>query len=96
MGLAYYVYYRVAPGRRAVALERAAALLERVARETEVHGRLVTRCGEPELFMEIYEHVPAGQPFAVTLERAARDLDLAGVLAPGATRALECFDRACA
>ena len=86
MAWSYYVYYRVAPGRRGVARERVSALLERIARETEVHGRLLTRDGEPDLFMEIYEPVPADGRFAIALECAARDLDLAELLAPGAAR----------
>jgi len=96
MALSYYVYYRIAPGQRALAHERASALLEFVARVTGVHGRLLVRRGEPDLFMEVYEPVAVAEPFGVLLERGARELAFDAILAPGATRKLECFERACA
>ena len=96
MSLSYYVYYRIAPGQHALARERAAALLELVARATGVHGRLLVRHGEPDLWMEVYEAVAAGDPFRAVLERGVRELAFDAILAPGATRTLECFERACA
>jgi len=96
MALSYYVYYRVAPGQRADARERVLALLEFVARATGVHGRLLTRSGEPDLWLEVYEPVPAAEPFAATLERGVLEHGLERILAPGAARKLERFERACA
>jgi hypothetical protein len=96
VALSFYVYYRIAPGQRALARERSAILLERVARTTGVHGRLLVRRGEPDLWMEVYEPVDAADPFAVALDHAVRELAFDSVLAPGATRKLECFERACA
>jgi len=54
------------------------------------------RRGEPDLFMEVYEPVAVAEPFGVLLERGARELAFDAILAPGAARKLECFERACA
>ncbi len=96
MPLSYYVYYRVAPERAALARERVTALLGFVARATGVTGRLLSKRGEPHLWMEVYEPVAEAASFDPALARGVRELGLAEVLAPGAQRKQECFEDPCA
>jgi hypothetical protein len=96
MPLSYYVYYRVAPQRATLARERVGALLAFVARATGVTGRLLSKRGEPHLWMEVYEPVPEAASFAPALARGVRELGIEEVLAPGAQRRQECFEDPCA
>jgi len=96
MPLSYYVYYRVAPERAALARERVAALLAFVARATGVSGRLLSKRDEPHLWMEVYEPVPQAESFDPALARGVRELGLEEVLAPGAQRKQERFEEPCA
>lgn len=96
MAASCYVYYRVAPEHSSIARERVAALFDYVARASSVHGRLLTRSGEPDLWMEVYEPVEAAEPFASILASGVRELGLEQVLASNAARTLECFEEVCA
>src|SRR5690242_19254787 len=65
MATNFYIYYRVAAGAHALAHERVGVLLERVRRESGVHGRVLRKRGEDDLWMEIYEAVPDEAAFVV-------------------------------
>ena len=58
MSVACYVYYRVAPDRVPEAARAARDTIERMRRCTGISGRLMTRVGEPLLWMEVYEDIP--------------------------------------
>lgn len=57
MSVTCYVYYRVAPDRVPEAARAARETIERMRRCTGVSGRLMTRVGEPLLWMEVYEDI---------------------------------------
>jgi len=87
----FYVYYRVRPS----AVDAARAALGRMqlelARSAGVTGRVVVRCDEPELWMEIYENVPDPRGFETALAVLSRDCGLDAQLVEGSGRTVECF-----
>ena len=92
MATNFYIYYRVAAGAHALAHERVGVLLERVRRESGVHGRVLRKRGEDNLWMEIYEAVPDEAAFAVSLDAGVQELALNEVLMQGWSRRVECFE----
>lgn len=86
-----YVYYRV----RSDALERARALtallLERIDRGFGVRGRLLARCDEPALWMEVYEQVPDHARLRAALDDACAQIGFTAILPAGEIRHCECF-----
>lgn len=86
-----FVYYRIRPEAREEASRRVAALLRKVELETGVAGRLLCRLDEPELWMEVYEPVRDADAFFLALDTALAAMDLAPLMAPGATRKVERF-----
>jgi hypothetical protein len=91
VSLAYYVYYRIAPQNEAQARQRVQSLLAQVARHCGVAGRLLAKCDEPNMWMEVYEGVQDRHSFEDVLERAAAGTRIGEVLAEGAARKVECF-----
>lgn len=87
--LHYYVYYRVAPERVNEAREAAHQVQAIMATELGVTGRLLRKRGEPLLWMEVYENVPAARPFETRLANACAAARIAEHL-EGA-RHVECF-----
>jgi hypothetical protein len=92
MSFSFYVYYRVADGSQALALERVGLLQRRVCREVGSGGRLLKKRGEPDLWMEVYDRVPDPAAFEVILDEAARDAAFDEVLSSGWSRRVECFE----
>lgn len=88
----YYIYYRVAPGYERYARERVDHLQATVAAAVGVRGRLMTKRGEPNLWMEVYESVSDAARFEGALHAALEQADLAQVLAAGSQRRVECFE----
>jgi hypothetical protein len=86
-----YVYYRVRSADLARARALAALLLETINRRCGVRGRLLARCEEPDLWMEIYEPVADPAAFRAALDQACAQIGFAAVLAPGQFRHCECF-----
>jgi hypothetical protein len=86
-----YVYYRVPESRMRELRPRIVALQAELARRTGVQGRLLHRCDDPALWMEVYEHVPEPQGFRSMLAALVREQGVDALLAPGATRVTECF-----
>jgi hypothetical protein len=89
--LAYYVYYRIEPQREADARQRVQSLLAQVAQECGVTGRVLVKCHEPNLWMEVYESVDDAARFDAVLDRAVAATRVSEVLAAGAARKVECF-----
>ena len=88
----YFVYYRVAPGRESLARERVGRLQAKLAAAIGAHGRLMTKRGEPNLWMEVYEAVSDSARFELALDNAVQELELVQLLAPGSLRHIECFE----
>jgi hypothetical protein len=90
-GASLYVYYRVRSAELARARALTALLLDHMNTRFGVRGRLLTRCDEPDLWMEIYESVPDPAGFRAMLDETCAQLEFAAVLAPGQVRHCECF-----
>ncbi|HTS52649.1 MAG TPA: DUF4936 family protein [Burkholderiales bacterium] len=90
--LSYFIYYRVARGQEAPARAQARRLQAKLSESAGVHSRLMTKRGEPNLWMEVYEAVLDPTGFERALETAVQELDLHQWLAPGSRRHMECFE----
>jgi hypothetical protein len=88
----FYVYYRVAADRAALARRQVEHLQKQLAHSTGIQGRLMTKRGEPMLWMEIYENIPDAGPFEHALQAAVHQLRIDELLATGSERHLECFE----
>jgi hypothetical protein len=88
---AYYVYYRVAPAAQATGHDAVQEAQSEVAAASGTTARLLTKHGEPDLWLEVYEGVTARAPFERALERAVERHRLSSFLADGATRNIEIF-----
>jgi len=90
--VSFYVYYRVAAERAVLARRQIDRLQDRVAESTGRRGRLMTKVGEPTLWMEIYEDIPDAPPFEHALQAAVRELRVDELLVAGTERHVECFE----
>jgi hypothetical protein len=91
MAYSFYIYYRIDPARAAVCVPRIRELLAAVGKATGVRGRLLTKRGEPGLWMEIYDGVTDEANFEWELAEAAGRLGIQEFLQVGTTRHVECF-----
>ena len=87
----YYIYYRVDPASSGPAKARIHELLAAVRKSTGIQGRLLTKRGEPNLWMEVYENVADEAKFEWELADAAGRLNVQEFLQPGGGRHVECF-----
>ena len=92
MPCSYYIYYRVDPAKAAASERRIGELMERMRKATSVHGRLLKKRNEPNLWMEIYEHVSDEAKFEWELAEAVDHLKIQELLLPGTPRYIECFE----
>jgi hypothetical protein len=92
MACSYYVYYRVDPATAAASEPRIRDLLEAVRKATGIHGRLMKKRGEPNLWMEVYENVPDAPKFEWELAEAVGRLKIQALLLSGTPRYIECFE----
>ena len=88
----YFIYYRVAPGRESLAREQVGRMQAKLVAAIGVRGRVMTKRGEPNLWMEVYEAVTDSARFEHALGNAAQELQLVQLLAPGSLRHIECFE----
>ena len=88
----YYIYYRVQPEKAAECRPVVRELIAAVGKATGVSGKLLTKRGEPNLWMEIYENVPDDAKFEWELADAAGRLGVQAYLLPGSSRYVECFE----
>ena len=87
-----YLYYRLRPdadARSAAAQVR--AMQTGLARRSGIEGRLMRRANDPLTWMEIYEGVGDRAAFMQALDAAVLEHRLAGLLADGGVRHVECF-----
>lgn len=90
LALSYYIYYRVEhPGNAFAAVRRLQAAIRA---RYGIEGRLLKKCDEPTLWMEIYEGVDDGAAFEAGLADLLDGLDFSLMLAAGSTRKTECFE----
>jgi hypothetical protein len=89
--LAFYIYYRIDPQAAARARVQVATLLERVRQRCGVRGRLLTKHGDPNLWMEVYENVVDAARFESALQAETAALGLEALLLSGGERKVECF-----
>ena len=90
--VSYFVYYRVALGRENAAREHVEQLQAGLHRATGVRGRLMTKRGEPNLWMEVYEAVRDPRTFERALQLALSENSFESLLAEGSQRHVECFE----
>jgi hypothetical protein len=91
-GPSYFIYYRVAAGRESRARKQVERLQAGLDRCTGVRGRLMTKRGEPNLWMEVYEAVGDPASFERALELALSENEFDSLLAAGSRRRVECFE----
>lgn len=89
--LHYYIYYRVSPHWNAEAAAAVKQIQFEIETETGIPGRLLQKQGEPQLWMEIYEDVSAGDAFEATLGKVVEKTGFARFLLEGSARKTECF-----
>jgi hypothetical protein len=89
--LAYYVYYRVAPGVDTHARDRVRAAQAEVTAALGIAARLLTKRDEAELWMEVYEGITDADVFERALAASAERHELAMLARPGTVRKVECF-----
>ena len=77
-----YVYYRVV-GDTGWARAAVGALLEAVAAKTGVAGRLLARCDDPAMWMEVYAPIANRADFDDNLAALVRELRVAAIAADG-------------
>lgn len=84
-----YVYYRVDPAQKELAVAQVDALLARMASHCQQSPRRLTRCDDAWTWMELYEGITDFLAFSASLAEAARQLDCSAFTL--GERHLECF-----
>ena len=92
MSYSYYIYYRVDPAQAEAAEPRIKQLLAAVEKATGTAGRLMTKRGEPNLWMEVYEGVADEAKFEWELAAAVNQCKATEFLQAGTGRHIECFE----
>ena len=90
LAFSYYVYYRVA--RPAEARGAVARLQLELNDRLGIEGRLLSKRGEPALWMEVYEGIGDVPAFEHLLLALVKEIGLDRVLAAGSERKGECFE----
>lgn len=88
----YYIYYRVDPAQAQAAEPRIKQLLAAVKKATGTAGRLMTKRGEPDFWMEVYDDVADEAKFEWELAAAVARCEVTGFLQAGTGRHVECFE----
>ena len=84
-----YIYYRIDPAQAKPAAARIDALLDTMAPYCSQPPRRLSRCDDPAMWMEIYEHIADIAGFAAALDVAVQHFDCAAFTQ--GERHLECF-----
>lgn len=92
MSYSYYIYYRVDPAQAQAARPRIKQLLAAVEKATGTAGWLMTKRGEPNLWMEVYDGVTDEARFEWELAAAVNQYQATGFLQAGTGRHVECFE----
>jgi hypothetical protein len=91
MAFSFYIYYRVDPQKAGACEPLIRQLFAAVRGSTGIQGRLLTKHGEPNLWMEVYEGIADEAQFEWELAEIAGRLKVQEYLQPGTTRHHECF-----
>ena len=86
-----YVYYRVRTSELVRARVLVCQLVDRIDRRCGIRGRVLSRCDEPDLWMEVYDPVADPEHLRAALDETCAQIEFAAVLAPDETRHCECF-----
>ena len=92
MAFSFYIYYRVAPEKAGTCEPLIRQLLVAVREATGIQGRLLTKHGEPNLWMEVYEGIVDEAKFEWELAEIAGRLKVQDFLQPDTTRHRECYE----
>ncbi|MGH8621522.1 MAG: DUF4936 family protein [Burkholderiales bacterium] len=92
MAFNFYIYYRVDPQKAGACAPVIQQLFAAVRDATGIRGRLLRKCGEPNLWMEVYEGVADEAKFEWDLAEIAGRFKVQDHLQPGTTRHVECFE----
>lgn len=88
----YYIYYRIAPAQASATGAAVQFMQKQIAAQLKIHGRLLKKRDEPNLWMEIYEDISDSAEFEAALSAAENQSGIAGLLSPGDKRHIECFE----
>ena len=91
MTFSCFVYYRVAANHVPEASQAARTTIDRMRSLTGATARLMTKVGEPLLWMEIYENVSDQSVFLSTMHECVEQGDLARWLEVDSQRHTEMF-----
>jgi hypothetical protein len=84
-----YLYYRIDPAQTDLATTRIDTLLKAMAPHCSQPPRRLSRCDDPNTWMEIYESIAAFETFSDALNVAVQTLNCAEFTS--GERHLECF-----
>lgn len=84
-----YVYYRIDPAQEATAAAKIDALLGAMAEHCARPPRRLSRCDDPDVWMEVYESIADYTAYLSVLEKAVLSLECAAFTQ--GERHLECF-----
>lgn len=88
----YYIYYRIVPAQADAVAAAVQGIFRQLEIELGIHGRLLNKRDEPNLWMEIYEGIAGSEEFEAALSAAEIQCGIAGVLSPDEKRHIECFE----
>lgn len=88
----YYIYYRIAPDQAADIAAAIQIIRQQLRKTLGINGRLLKKRDEANLWMEIYEDILDSGEFEAALSAAETQSGIAGLLSPGETRHIECFE----
>jgi hypothetical protein len=94
LAFSYFVYYRVTQPQLAGIAVR--AMQSELLANSGISGRLLTKHGDPELWMEVYEGVSDAPSFKAELDRLIAAMKIEGFIEAGSRRHTECFVDPCA
>ena len=87
----YYIYFRI-PSDRVSDIESAIQRIQcAIKARLGITGRLLKKCDEPNLWMEVYENLPEKSSFEDVLKLAEIQAGIAALLEAGEKRHIECF-----
>jgi hypothetical protein len=75
-----YIYYRIDPAQTETAARAVDALLAMLAPQCSTPPHRLTRCDDPELWMEVYEGISDFASFARQIEEVTRALGCHGFI----------------
>lgn len=94
MTVSCYIYYRVATDRVPEASTAARDIIEWISQRTGIDGQLMTKVGEPLLWMEVYEEIADEAAFLEAMQACVELSDIGRWLDGDGRRHSEIFQAA--